>query len=100
MGVPRKRSSGSEVDPQLYSFTATDAEVVSLEVGARGARRPGRRRGSGGCYPSSGKKGSEEGVGAHRPAVHRTDLKVSRKSSVNSCGCSQAAKWVPLSWLL
>src|SRR5437879_845199 len=33
-------------------------------------------------------------------ATLRSDLKPARTSSENSCGCSQAAKWPPLSSLL
>lgn len=34
----------------------------------------------------------------HQAMRGRTERKVSRRSSASACGCSQAAKWVPLSW--
>jgi hypothetical protein len=40
------------------------------------------------------------GCGAHSARYLRSDRKLARISSENSCGCSQAAKWPPRSSLL
>src|SRR4029453_5871439 len=101
-GVP---GLGPAMDQQRRSVTADDrvqAQLAGVDIAAgegvgepgRGVRRPPERAGALG----EGQAGRSCAHEAPLPTdSYRSDRKAARSSSENSCGCSQAAKWPPLS---